>query len=137
MSWPVTSGWKKLTGIFGEDRGSHKHGGLDMAVTEGTTVKAALDGKVISSAPDPQGYGTYIVLQHNTAKQSLHTLYAHLSKKLISGGVVRKGGSIGLSGNTGSSRGPHLHFEVQRGGQKLNPDSQIGYIHNVHKWFNK
>ncbi len=92
------------------------HGGVDLAVDEGTPVYAADNGKVIVAEDSGNGYGSYIILDH---QNGFKTLYGHNSQLLVSvGDVVGKGEKIALSGNTGNSTGPHLHFEVQVNDEK-------------------
>lgn len=99
------------------------HGGVDLAVNEGSPVYAADNGKVIVSEDSGNGYGKYIILDHQNGYK---TLYGHNSQLLVSvGDVVAKGDRIALSGNTGNSTGPHLHFEVQVNDQKVDPQQYI------------
>ncbi|MFD3521879.1 M23 family metallopeptidase [Streptomyces sp. NPDC058653] len=113
---------------IGGGRWAHKHSGQDFAVPVGTNVKAAHDGTVVKAGPNGAGdgpaYGNAIVIKHGT-KNAKYTQYAHLSKvKVHIGQKVDKGESIALSGNTGNSSGPHLHFEVRTTpnyGSALNP----------------
>jgi murein DD-endopeptidase MepM/ murein hydrolase activator NlpD len=95
-------------------QGLHGHNGVDLAASTGTSVKAAADGEVVISRIGWNGgYGTYIVIQHSNGTQ---TLYAHMSKLLVSEGqTVSQGQTIGLVGSTGASTGAHLHFEVRGG----------------------
>jgi murein DD-endopeptidase MepM/ murein hydrolase activator NlpD len=94
---------------YGENRGSHIHAGIDISCPVGTEIRAAHGGKV-SYGEDPAGYGTYIDLVGNTVV----TRYAHLSaRKVPDGADVRAGDLIALSGNSGHTTGPHLHFEVR------------------------
>ncbi len=95
------------------------HGGVDLAVDEGTTVYAADNGRVIVSEDSDNGYGRYIVLDHQNGYK---TLYGHNSELLVSvGDIVAKGQPIARSGNTGNSTGPHLHFEVHEDDEKVDP----------------
>ena len=106
---PVTSpfGWR-VHPISGTMR---FHSGVDLASPLGSPVLAAFSGRVVSSGW-MGGYGNAIVLEHG---QKLRSLYAHLSEALVSPGqFIPQGAVIGLSGSTGNSTGPHLHFEVQR-----------------------
>lgn len=96
------------------------HGGIDYSCVEGTPVKACADGVVAWVDDDRKtsaangGYGLYVRVWH--PKLRIHTLYAHLSKQSVKAGdTVTQGQTIGLSGNTGNSTGPHLHFEVRLG----------------------
>ncbi|MFD7614841.1 M23 family metallopeptidase [Streptomyces sp. NPDC059828] len=107
---------------------SHKHSGQDFAVPTGTPVKAANSGVVVKAGPggggDGSAYGNAIVIKHGNGKYSQ---YAHLSKVNVSiGQTVKTGQRIALSGNTGNSSGPHLHFEIRTTpnyGSALNPAS--------------
>lgn len=90
------------------------HGGVDFGVPVGTTVVAAADGVVMTTANLSNSYGTYVVIRHANGLQSY---YAHGTKGSIAvspGDTVKKGQKIMLSGNTGNSSGPHLHFEVRK-----------------------
>lgn len=94
------------------------HEGIDFAAEVGTPVIAAAGGIVVSSEFHPQ-YGNLIEIDHGN---EFTTRYAHLSKMSVKDGqVVRRGQKIGLSGNTGRSTGPHLHFEVRYKGIAQNP----------------
>jgi murein DD-endopeptidase MepM/ murein hydrolase activator NlpD len=94
------------------------HEGIDIGVQTGSSVKAAAGGKVIF-AGNRSGYGKTVLIDHG---QGLRTLYAHNSKLQVKAGQwVEKGEVISLSGNTGDSTGPHLHFEVQVNGHPKNP----------------
>ena len=94
------------------------HPGLDVAVTIGSLVRATADGAVAETGEDPE-YGTFVLLQHGDDYQSM---YGHLSRSLVRAGQhVLAGEVIGLSGNTGNSSAPHLHFEVRHRGQVVDP----------------
>ena len=88
------------------------HGALDYGVPVGTTVYAAADGVVLSAGWRSGGYGNCVILQH---ANGLRTYYAHGNGTMYvsEGDVVSRGQAIMLSGNTGNSTGPHLHFEVR------------------------
>ena len=99
------------------------HGGVDLAVSEGTPVYAADNGKVIVAEDSGNGYGNYVILDH---QNGFKTLYGHNSQLLVSvGDVVSKGDKIAFSGNTGNSTGPHLHFEVQVNDEKVDPTQYL------------
>jgi murein DD-endopeptidase MepM/ murein hydrolase activator NlpD len=84
------------------------HEGLDYAVAEGTEVLAAHDGKVVE-AHEEGPYGLHVLITNDGS--GVTTVYGHLSRALVSAGqTVQAGVPIGLSGNTGRSSGPHLHF---------------------------
>ncbi|MGW6536871.1 M23 family metallopeptidase [Streptomyces sp. NPDC055051] len=94
---------------------AHKHSGQDFAVPVGTPVKAAGAGTVVKAGPNGGGdgpaYGNAIVVKH---ANGTYSQYAHLSKiKVHVGQKVGAGQKIALSGNTGNSSGPHLHFEIR------------------------
>ena len=86
------------------------HRGTDFAMRTGTPVDAPAAGRVIKSAYQAGGAGNYLVIRHDNGYK---TRYMHLSKRLVSeGDRVEMGQKIALSGNTGGSTGPHLHYEV-------------------------
>lgn len=114
-SYTFTSGFKWRWGKL--------HSGVDLAVPEGTPVYAADNGKVIVAGDLDNGYGNYIILDHQNGYK---TLYAHNSELLVAvGDVVAKGEQIALSGNTGNSTGPHLHFEVHVNDEKVDPQQYL------------
>ena len=89
------------------------HGAIDYAVSPGTTVMAAADGVVMTTADLSSSYGTHVVIRHANGTQ---TYYGHGTRGSICvrpGQIVKKGEKIMLSGSTGNSSGPHLHFEVR------------------------
>jgi hypothetical protein len=118
LKWPCTG---PLTQGFGENPQNYAkfglagHNGIDLGVSIGTMIGAAEEGKVIRAKWDTTGYGNYVKLQHNdTLYGNYYTLYAHLNSYTVSvGQTVYKGQTIGYSGNTGNSTGPHLHFELE------------------------
>ena len=114
-NYTFTSGFKWRWGKL--------HSGVDLAADEGTPVYAADNGKVIVAENSGNGYGNYIILDHQNGYK---TLYGHNSQLLVSvGDIVAKGDKIALSGNTGNSTGPHLHFEVHVGDEKVDPQQYI------------
>lgn len=99
------------------------HSGVDLAVAEGTPVYAADNGKVIVAEDSGNGYGNYIIIDH---QNGFKTLYGHNSELLVSvGDIVAKGDKIALSGNTGNSTGPHLHFEIHVNDEKVDPQQYL------------
>jgi murein DD-endopeptidase MepM/ murein hydrolase activator NlpD len=111
FAWPLT-GW--LTQGYRYD-----HRALDIAAPFGTTVSAADRGVVIRAGWNEQGYGLFVIIDHNI---DYITLYGHLSEVLVQEGqVVAQGDSIGKVGSTGNSTGPHLHFEIRDFGRLTNP----------------
>lgn len=94
------------------------HTGVDITAPKGTPVYATADGTVTSESPGG-GYGLTIVINHG---YTYKTLYAHLSKKAVKPGQkVKRGQVIGYVGSTGMSTGAHLHYEVIKNGQRVNP----------------
>jgi murein DD-endopeptidase MepM/ murein hydrolase activator NlpD len=112
-----------VTSTFGErlDPFTHqlsRHTGLDLAATSGTPIPAAQAGVVIAAGPRG-GYGNAIEVAH---ADGTTTLYAHASEVRVTPGEhVSEGETVGLVGQTGRSTGPHLHLEVRKGGQFLDP----------------
>ncbi len=101
------------------------HSGLDIAADIGTTVKAPAPGVVVFTGVMPD-YGTTLVLDHGS---EIRTLYGHLQKiQVLQGQKVERGQQIALSGNTGRTSGPHLHYEITVRGQPVNPR---GYLWDV------
>jgi murein DD-endopeptidase MepM/ murein hydrolase activator NlpD len=99
---------------------SRMHRGLDFRASYGTPILAAIDGTV-SRAGWAGGYGRQIRLNH---ANGLSTSYSHMSRFAVSPGArVRQGQVIGYVGSTGLSTGPHLHYEMYRNGQTINPRS--------------
>jgi Membrane proteins related to metalloendopeptidases len=97
---------------------SSYHKGIDWATPTGTPVYASCGGTV-SRAGWGSGYGYVVYIDHEDGRQ---TRYGHLSKVLVSvGQTVKQGEKIALSGNTGISTGPHLHFEILINGTQVNP----------------
>ena len=95
------------------------HTGLDFRAPVGTPVYATADGTVEHSGRRGNGYGIHINIDHGYGYSSK---YAHLSKTLVSEGQkVKRGDLIGHSGNTGLSKGPHLHYEIIKDGKKIDP----------------
>jgi murein DD-endopeptidase MepM/ murein hydrolase activator NlpD len=102
------------------------HNGVDYASAIGTPVKAIEAGTVIFAGPstlkfpngEPAGGGYIVKIRHKVNREWITSAYMHLRKGSITvkkGDQVLEGRTIGLSGNTGESTGPHLHFEIQRG----------------------
>lgn len=107
-----------LSSPFGSRWGT-VHEGIDLAVPEGTPVKAAECGTVAYVSENAGGYGKFIRIDHG---YGIETAYAHLSRINVSvGQSVSKNTVIALSGNTGRSTGPHLHFEILQSGNPIDP----------------
>ena len=126
---PIGSGWEsRVTSEFGNRidpiTGKRKgHTGRDLAVPTGTTIRAALPGTVTVSKYNAGGYGYNVMIDHGNR---LATLNGHCSKLLAKvGQTVETGDIIALSGSTGRSTGPHLHFEVRVNGERTNPRAYL------------
>lgn len=120
--WPLTvSG--RITSYFGYRTSptagaSSNHKGIDISVPVGSTVVAAKAGTVVTAAYSASA-GNYIAISHG---DGVYTYYMHCSSLAVSSGAkVSQGQKIALSGNTGVSTGPHLHFAVYAGGTYVNP----------------
>lgn len=95
------------------------HAGMDFSAKTGTPIYATGDGVVARADNTATGYGNHIVIKHGYGYE---TLYAHLSKyKVKKGEKVKRGDVIGYVGSTGRSEAPHLHYEVHKNGQVINP----------------
>ncbi|MFV0391967.1 MAG: peptidoglycan DD-metalloendopeptidase family protein [Paludibacteraceae bacterium] len=119
---PVSTG--RISSRFGPRRYRY-HYGIDLALPTGNKVSSVFDGKVRIIDYEAGGYGNYVVVRHDNG---LETVYAHLSNvtcKLDQ--RVTAGQELGLSGNTGRSTGPHLHFETRYVGNAFNPASLINF----------
>lgn len=95
------------------------HPGMDFTADIGTEVFSTGEGVVEKSMNDPYGYGSHIIINHG---YNYKTLYAHLSSiDVRPGQKVKRGQKIGRVGNTGYSTGPHLHYEVRKNDEPVNP----------------
>lgn len=106
-----------MTRGFTDDAAEY-HPGIDIAVGEGTPVLATASGKVVFAGNDST-YGLTVILEHDGG---LSTLYGHNSEVLVEeGSEVLVGGRLALSGNTGKSSAPHLHYEIRENNKPVNP----------------
>lgn len=124
--WPVNSRQIGPSGEWGNNRGSHLHEGIDLTIAVGNPILAAKSG-TITTAKDlsPNGAGNAIIIDHG---DGFVTKYFHLSSIGVSEGTtVNQGQQIGLTGGekgapgSGSSQGRHLHFEIWKDGNDVNP----------------
>lgn len=121
VNWPCTI--RKITSGFGYRQhplggGRLFHKGIDIAVSRGTPVYAAAGG-IIAFTGRSGAYGNLVKIDHEKGYQSR---YGHLKKYVVKkGDLIGKGQLIAYSGNTGRSSGPHLHFEIRKGGIPINP----------------
>jgi murein DD-endopeptidase MepM/ murein hydrolase activator NlpD len=94
------------------------HFGQDIRVPYGTKVYATGDGKVASVGSSTGGFGNVVIIDHGNG---LRSYYAHLSEISVSEGMnLKRGDKVGLSGDSGSSTGPHLHYQINKFGQPVN-----------------
>ncbi len=115
-AWPLTEAGFVTQALLAEV--ASEHPGIDVAVPSGSYVRAAASGTVSEAGTD-RIYGNYLVLDHG---MDYRTRYAHVSVILAAEGeVVRRNEVIALSGSTGSSTAPHLHFEILHGGVPIDP----------------
>lgn len=125
--WPAP-GYKRITSDFGWRvhpiyKTKKYHSGIDIGVPWGKKIVAAGNGKVIY-ADWYGGYGQTVMIDHGGG---IVTLYAHNSSlKVKPGSIVKAGDTVAISGSTGLSTGPHLHFEVRKNGEVVNPKPWIG-----------
>ncbi len=122
--WPIKGGLGQITFPFGQNRHPftghwYIHTGIDLATGRcGDAVMATADGQVIFADKDG-GWGNYVMIKH---KHGFYTRYAHLqSFRVTKGQQVQKGQVIGYIGNTGTSTGAHLHYEVHIGSDVVDP----------------
>jgi murein DD-endopeptidase MepM/ murein hydrolase activator NlpD len=113
----LASGFGYRTDPFTKARKMHK--GMDFSANIGTPIYATGDGVIAKADNTASGYGNHIVINHGYGYE---TLYGHLSKyKVRAGQHVKRGDIIGYVGSTGRSEGPHLHYEVHKDGNVVNP----------------
>lgn len=113
----MASGFGYRTDPFTKVRKFHE--GMDFTAKTGTPIYSTGDGVVARADNTASGYGNHIVIRHGYGYE---TLYGHLSKyKCRAGQRVKRGDIIGYVGSTGRSEAPHLHYEVHKGGEVVNP----------------
>ena len=124
---------KRISSYFGPrihpvKKVKNHHRGIDFVAPTGTPVLAAEQGNVILIEDKPTGYGKRIVIQHSN---NLRTLYAHLNSMQVAvGDILEKEQVIGTVGSSGTSFGPHLHFEIRKEGKPRNP---VNYLPKLEK----
>ncbi|WP_296814476.1 M23 family metallopeptidase [Brevundimonas sp.] len=105
------------------ERRARMHEGLDFAAPSGTPVLSAAEGEVLRTGTSPS-YGRYVEVRHDNGVTSF---YAHLSAIVVAeGDRLQAGERLGSVGSTGRSTGPHLHFEIRRDGEQINPEDFLG-----------
>jgi len=119
-TWPLTERGFVTQGLL--DVEGVEHPGIDIAVPTDSYIRAAGGGTVAEAGEDPV-YGRYVVLDHGEGYRSV---YGHASELLVEAGeVIRPGEVIALSGSTGRSTAPHLHFEILLDGEAVDPLSLL------------
>jgi murein DD-endopeptidase MepM/ murein hydrolase activator NlpD len=116
--WPLRVASYRTRGLAIGDPGLESHAGLDLAVPTGSEVRATGGGQVTQAGTD-SAYGLYVRIDHG---EGFESMYGHLSRVIVAqGDTVRAGQLIALTGNSGRSTAPHLHFEIRRGGRSIDP----------------
>lgn len=122
VHWPLDEAGLLTRGQSLGSDSLETHPGVDIAVPVGTPVRAAGGGSAVEVGQDPE-YGSFVLLEHRSGVRSM---YGHLSRILVTAGdTVAAGRVIGLSGNSGRSTAPHLHFEIRRGDRRVDPMSMV------------
>ena len=127
MTYPAPGHYTVSAGFPNYSNGSY-HGGIDYPCPTGSKIVAAQKGVVAGVKRLDYSYGHYILIYHGTDSngKEVFTLYAHNSEILVSpGDSVYKGQQIAKSGSTGNSTGPHCHFEIRVGGERVNPKNYL------------
>jgi murein DD-endopeptidase MepM/ murein hydrolase activator NlpD len=120
--WPLGVRGIVTRGTVAGNTGGEPHSGLDIAIPVGTPIRATGGGVVMEAGEDSE-YGLFVLLQHPEGYQSM---YGHASRLLVAADdTVAAGQVIALSGSTGRSTAPHLHFEVIHEGQSTDPRSLV------------
>ena len=114
--WPVRG---KVITSYGAKTNGKSNDGINLAVPEGTPVKAAEDGVVAYSGNELKGYGNLILVRHSNGYV---TAYAHASELLVKrGDTIKRGQIIAKSGQSGEVGSPQLHFEIRKGSSPVDP----------------
>jgi murein DD-endopeptidase MepM/ murein hydrolase activator NlpD len=114
--WPVRG---RVIGTFGTKPNGERNDGIDLAVPQGTEVRAAEDGVVAYSGNELKGYGKLVLIRH---EDGYVTAYANASEILVKrNDKVRRGQVIAKSGQTGGVPVPQLHFEIRKGSTPVDP----------------
>ena len=114
--WPVRG---KVITSYGAKTNGKANDGINVAVPEGTPVKAAEDGVVAYSGNELKGYGNLILVRHSNGYV---TAYAHASELLVKrGDTIKRGQVIAKSGQSGEVGSPQLHFEIRKGSSPVDP----------------
>jgi murein DD-endopeptidase MepM/ murein hydrolase activator NlpD len=116
LRWPVRG---KVISGFGPKANGLKNEGINIAVPEGTSIRAADGGVVAYAGNELKGYGNLVLIRH---ENGYVTAYAHAKELFVKrGDTVKRGDVIAKAGQTGSVSSPQLHFEVRKGATALDP----------------
>jgi murein DD-endopeptidase MepM/ murein hydrolase activator NlpD len=120
MRWPVKG---KIISGYGPKPNGLKNEGINIAVPEGTSVRAAEGGVVAYAGNELKGYGNLVLIRH---AGGYVTAYAHASELMVKrGDTVKRGDVIAKAGQTGAVQSPQLHFEVRKGASALDPNKYL------------
>lgn len=121
--WPVKG---RIIAAFGQNANGATNDGINLAVPEGTPVKAAEDGVVAYAGNELKGYGNLVLVRHSNGYVSA---YANASELLVKrGDSVKRGQTIAHAGQTGNVTSPQLHFEIRKGSTPVDPTKYLGSI---------
>ena len=119
--WPVRG---RVIAGFGSKPNGTQNDGINLAVPEGTPIKAADDGVVAYAGNELKGYGNLVLIQHANGFVSA---YAHASELMVKrGDTVKRGQVIAHAGQTGNVTSPQLHFEIRKGSTPVDPTQYLG-----------
>jgi murein DD-endopeptidase MepM/ murein hydrolase activator NlpD len=118
--WPVRG---RIISAYGPKPTGQKNDGINLAVPEGTPVKAAEGGLVVYVGNELKGYGNLVLVRH---ANGFVTAYAHTSEITVKRGeTVKRGQVIARAGQTGNVSSPQLHFEIRKGSQPVDPTQYL------------
>ena len=119
--WPVRG---RVIASFGSKPNGTQNDGINLAVPEGTPIKAADDGVVAYAGNELKGYGNLVLIRHTNGFVSA---YAHASELMVKrGDTVKRGQVIAHAGQTGNVTSPQLHFEIRKGSTPVDPTQYLG-----------
>ena len=121
--WPVRG---RVIAGFGSKPNGTQNDGINLAVPEGTPIKAADDGVVAYAGNELKGYGNLVLIRHSNGFVSA---YAHASELMVKrGDSIKRGQVIAHAGQTGSVTSPQLHFEIRKGSTPVDPTQYLGGV---------
>ncbi len=113
----------RVISTFGPKPGGTRNDGVNFAVPEGTSVRAAEDGTVAYAGNELKGYGNLVLIKH---ADGYVTAYAHNSELMVKrGDTVRRGQIVAKAGQSGGVSTPQLHFEIRKGSQPVDPSQYV------------